>query len=171
MSYNPNNPRPLTPSQNHINSNYSTKPNCSITFSPNSPFTKQEFREECDINTIMSRYQYSGEIPVLNQQAPQYLDVCGSDYQEAMQFVAGAKTLFNELPSAIRNRFDNDPALFLDFTSQDKNRAEMAGMGLLKPESEWAILSPTQNEQTGVMPVSVPNEPNLTNPHPNPKSS
>jgi len=91
----------------------------------------------------MGRYLANGEVPQINQQAPQYLDVTGYDYQSAMELVAGAQSLFEEIPSNIRNRFQNDPALFLDFCSNEKNREEMAEMGLLSVPSSHPGLGPT----------------------------
>lgn len=127
------------PSPNRFISAYSQKLKVSITNSEPSR-TKQSFKNECDINTIMSRYQNTGVLPdMLNTQNAQYLDVTGFDYQEAMQVVAGAKSLFEELPSKVRARFDNDPAQFLDFTNDANNRQEMAEMGLLKPEAVAAM--------------------------------
>lgn len=148
MSYNPNNPRPITTNEHNIKSAYSQKQRVSISFPADSPYTKQEFKDECDINILMSKYQSTGQMPVINQTAPQYLDVSGIDYQESMQFIAGAQTLFNELPSHVRSRFQNDPAQFLDFTSNENNRLEMAEMGLLKPQNQWAIPYPQSTPKT-----------------------
>jgi len=167
MSYNPLNARPhvihLHPDNTPIpiHSNYSPKSNVSIFFSPDLPvYTKQEFKDECDINVLMSKYQSSGELPNLNEREPQYLDATGYDYQEHMNFIAGANSLFQELPSWIRNRFDNDPAKFLDFTSQESNRSEMAEMGLLKPVSEWVSVPPSENSQEPPAAEQVPSTPN-----------
>jgi len=111
--------------------------------------TKQSFKNECDINTIMSRYQKTGILPdMLNTANAQYLDVTGYDYQEAMQIVAGAQSMFNELPSAIRSRFKNDPAEFVEFTSNPENRQEMAQMGLLRPEAVAAMANPAPASAT-----------------------
>jgi len=141
---------------NIVRDEYSPRTRVAITFPANSRWTKQSFKDECDVNTIMRRYQSTGEMPVLNQRAPQYLDATGFDYQQAMEFVAGAKTLFGELPSDLRNRFGNDPAAFLDFCSQEKNRPEMAEMGLLKP----VLLEPVVPGSTP--PVQAPIEPENT---------
>lgn len=136
MSYIPGQLRPVVTLQN-LKTAYSPRERQTISFPENSPFTKQEFKNECDINVIMSKYMFTGEMPVLNQTAPQYLDVSGVDFQESMNFVAGAKSLFMDLPSTLRNRFSNDPAAFLDFCSNEANRDEMKALGLLKPENEW----------------------------------
>ncbi|ALS03689.1 VP3 [Gokushovirus WZ-2015a] len=105
----------------------------SLSFPPNSRWTKQSFREECDINTIMARYQSTGEMPVLSERAPQYLDVSsGFDFAQMQDQVLEAQRLFNDLPSALRNRFENNPALFLDYVQDEANRPEMYQLGLLK---------------------------------------
>lgn len=114
----------------------------SLEFDPDSEYTDQSYRDECDINTIMARYQSTGELPVLNQVEGCWLDVTGMDFQEHMDFILRANELFDELPSAIRDRFGNDPAGFLDFTSDERNRRELAEMGLLTPEATEAILYP-----------------------------
>lgn len=117
--------------------------NYSLSFPENSKVTKQSFAAECDINTIMARYQSTGQMPVLNDRAPQYLDMPGYDFQEAMNLVLDAQALFADLPSALRSRFGNDPAQFLDFTSNPQNRAELQSLGLLKtpPPGQQAALA------------------------------
>lgn len=115
-----------------------------LSFSAVSPFTRQEFKDECDINVIMRRYQSTGELPHLNLGSAQFLDVSASlQFQDSMNFVAEAQSMFNELPSAIRDRFYNDPGQFLDFCSNEANRVELARMGLLSPEATSAALSPS----------------------------
>lgn len=163
MSYNPKNPRPVSTLQPLIKSTYSPKLKVSITFPEDSLHTKQEFADECDINVLLARYQNTGEIPNINERAPQYLDATGHDFQTHMDFIAGAKSLFQEMPSAIRNRFDNDPAKFLDFTSQEKNRPEMAEMGLLKPQREWTNTSPATDVTTAEIGSQAPKTPNPIN--------
>jgi len=104
----------------------------SLSFPPNSRWTKQSFREECDINTIMARYQSTGEMPVISERAPQYLDVSsGFDFSLMQDQLLEAQSLFNELPSRLRNRFENDPAQFLAYVQDSANHAEMYELGLL----------------------------------------
>jgi len=118
-------------------------PKLKITLScPEPSRAKQSFKAECDINTIMAKYQSTGQLPQLNLGNPQYEDTTGYDFQSAAELVASAKSQFNELPSSIRQRFENNPAKFLNFTSNPNNRVELAEMGLLTPEATSAILSP-----------------------------
>lgn len=141
MSMNLEQPTQLLP-LTRFYSAYSEKLFIGMSFPVDSLVTDQSFREECDINTIMARYQSTGELPQLNTQYAQYLDVTGMDFQEHMDFIIQAQGLFDELPSSIRDRFGNDPAAFLDFTSDPENRTEMAKMGLLSDDATRAILNP-----------------------------
>jgi len=101
---------------------------------------KQEFKAECDINNIMARYRATGVLPDLAlAQNGRFLDATGLDYQDAMQTIANAQSVFNELPADLRYRFENNPGKFLEFTSNDENRAEMARMGLLRPDVTESI--------------------------------
>lgn len=111
-------------------------------FPVDSLVTDQSFRDECDINTIMARYQSTGELPVLNGTQGQWLDVTEMDFQTHMDFILDAQHLFDELPSSIRDRFGNDPGAFLGFASDESNRSELAKMGLLTPEATEAVLYP-----------------------------
>lgn len=158
MSSNPNNPRNFQTTQTQFRTAYSPQYRMAMSF-PTQGRTKQSFKDECDVNRIMARYMATGELPVINEIAPQYLDVTGLDYQEHQNFIAGANSLFHELPSAIRARFKNSPAEFLDFCSQEKNRPEMAEMGLLRPDLPAPIpnhppnLSTAQNASNEVPPL------------------
>lgn len=117
-----------------ILSAYCQKPRRKTTFSTKGR-TKQSFKAECDINTILQRFLRTGVMDFANQNQARYGDCTGIEYQKAMCTVAAAKSLFNELPAHLRNRFENEPAQFLDFVQDEKNREEAAAMGLLKPEA------------------------------------
>lgn len=144
MSYQPNN-RTILFSHNppNLQSHTSAKQlNFSISFPKTSKHTRQEFKAECDINTIMGKYMRTGELPHVNLVAPQYFDASGVDFQTHMNAIAEAKSLFAQLPSSVRNRFYNDPGQFVDFCSEPANRTEMAQMGLLSPDVARSILNP-----------------------------
>ncbi|WNK12710.1 MAG: internal scaffolding protein [Microvirus sp.] len=105
--------------------------------------TKQSFTAECDINNIMARYQKTGILDFVNQHEPQYGDVTGIDFQTAMEIMTQGQNMFNDLPSELRSHFNNDPAEFLEFSSNPANKKEMARMGLLSPEATSLALAPT----------------------------
>lgn len=121
---------------------YGPKLRQSIAFS-GPGLTKQSFKDECDINRIMARYQVTGVLPEnLQPGAPQYVDVTGIEYQDSMLKIAAAQSLFNQLPAAVRFRFRNDPGEFLDFTQDPDNRDEMIKMGLGRPGAPQTLTPP-----------------------------
>lgn len=100
--------------------------------------TKQEFKEECDINVLMKRYQKTGLFPQYPGQTPRYVSNIGMpDFQQAMEIVKRAEEEFAGLNSELRKRFDNDPAKFLAFVNDEANGDELIKLGLReapKPE-------------------------------------
>lgn len=168
MSFQPNNRTELLPRKlNQFRSAYSEKLEIAMVFPDHSEYTRQEFAEECDINTIMRQYQHTGELFHINETAPQYLDCTGEDFRTHMDYIAGAFSMFEELPSEIRSRFDNDPAEFLDFCSHDKNRPELAEMGLLSPEAVERMSTPAPTPQSA---SSAPTAPLAPASEPTPKT-
>lgn len=101
--------------------------------------TKQEFRDECDINVLMKRYQETGSLEHVQRREALYADVSSTDFQTAMDILADANTAFNELPSHIRDRFNNDPKQMLAFVEDDANLEEAAQLGLLSAERVSAL--------------------------------
>jgi len=103
--------------------------------------TKQSFRDECDINNILRQFNVTGQLPAGSVQ-PQYGDFSGiTDYQSALNAVMAAQDSFLELPAKVRAKFDNDPAVFLDFVSDEANKDEMKALGLLREETAQAVVS------------------------------
>ena len=95
--------------------------------------TKQAFKDECDVNQIMAKYQKTGVIDHVKRFGGDYGYADSTDFHDAMNLVADAQTMFNELPSAAREHFGNDPARFLDFVDtmdaiKDRPLLEELGM-------------------------------------------
>lgn len=96
--------------------------------------TKQSFAEECDINTIVERFNITGELPT-NIRMPEYRDFAEvTDYHTALNAIAQARESFDAMPANVRARFHNDPEQFVDFCNDPGNRDEAKKMGLLVPE-------------------------------------
>lgn len=96
--------------------------------------TKQSFAAECNINNIMKKYQKTGVLEHIARHAPTYGDFTPIDYKQAMETVAEANSMFEELPSSVRTRFSNDPAEFLAFVEEPENIDALRDMGLAKPK-------------------------------------
>ena len=91
--------------------------------------THQSFKDECDVNQVMKRYEKTG-ILRQSQNRPQYGDFSNvGDYQEALNTVIQADKMFGELSATVRRRFDNDPQQFLDFVEDPNNQDEAIQLG------------------------------------------
>lgn len=94
--------------------------------------TRQEFKEETDINVIMRKYAKTGQLPQLIKQNPSYGDYTSvQSYQEAVEVAQSAQEKFRHLPVNLRTRFQNDPAKFLEWIDNDANLHEASKYGLL----------------------------------------
>jgi len=91
---------------------------------------KQSFRDECNINNILAKYQRTGALTHVNRYSPQYGYAPSTDFREALEVVKQGSEMFRALPSSIRKRFDNDPAQFLEFIQDPSNTAEAVSLGL-----------------------------------------
>lgn len=110
---------------------------------------KQSFRDECDINNILRQFNVTGQLPAGSVQ-PQYGDFSGiTDYQSALNAVMAAQDSFLQLPAKVRAKFDNDPALFVEFASQEANRDEMKALGLLHEETAKAVVTSPSEPVSG----------------------
>ena len=79
-------------------------------------FTVQADRDDADINKIVSRFMKSGQLPPALRGEPFYGDVSEfGDLQDSLIKVQEANALFMTYPAEVRERFDNDPALMIDF--------------------------------------------------------
>lgn len=97
--------------------------------------THQCFKDECDINNIMSRWVKDGLVAHVNQYQGRYEDVSSAeDYHTSLNRVIAAQDAFDSLPATIRSRFENDPGKFLEFVGDPSNKDEMTKLGLL-PEA------------------------------------
>ena len=94
---------------------------------------KQSFKDECDINKIMAKFQKTGVLNHYAKHAPSYQDIPALEYADALNIIATADTMFEELPSELRKEFKNDPEVFLEFVQNPANLDQMREMGLAKP--------------------------------------
>lgn len=98
---------------------------------PDESRTKQSLHQESDINYIMEKFLKTGHLEHANNHAGEYGFASSDDFHASMNIVVKAQEMFDELPSATRKRFANNPTHFLDFVQNPDNREEMAKMGLI----------------------------------------
>ena len=87
--------------------------------------THQEQKDQCDINNILDKYARTGLINHVNRYEGQYGDVSSIDYQTMQNQVAEVNSMFADLPAKERQRFNNDPAQFLEFVATQQNVDDM----------------------------------------------
>lgn len=96
--------------------------------------TRQEFADDCDINTLMAKYETTGVINHFNRATPQYLDLSETpDLQTSLAILQDAKIAFSQLPATVRRDFDNDPVKFVAFATDPDNLEKMREWGLAPP--------------------------------------
>lgn len=92
--------------------------------------TQQSFKDQQDINRIVKQYAKTG-VAVQTTRKPMAEDFVGiTDYHSAMNAIRAGDEAFEALPSNIRERFNNDPAEFVDFCLDEANNEEAAKLGL-----------------------------------------
>lgn len=102
---------------------------------PGESMTRQEFIKDCDINQIMKNAVKTGTVPTRTDMA-RYGDFSEApDFQEAQNIVIKAKAQFAAVSSELRNRFNNDPAKFLEWIhSKDFDLEDAKKYGILSEE-------------------------------------
>jgi phage internal scaffolding protein len=122
---------------------YSPKVKCD-TVNLEESMTKQSFKDDCDINVILKRYNMEAGLNSMMDYRQYYEsnfeDVsAATDLQDAFNRVQEANEAFDAMPSNIRSRFYNDPRMLLEFLGDSANREEAIALGLLeKPKVEVA---------------------------------
>lgn len=136
----------MSQSKVHVYSRFDLPPSPSLKFAKAS-LTRQEFADESDLNKIMEKYA-AGIAPIpRGDRAPMFGDFSSlPDYQTSLEMIRQADDAFMQLPSKLRERFDNDPAKLLDFLGDKANREEAISLGLIdKPVSDQVpVLDPVK---------------------------
>ena len=119
-------------------------------------FVQQSMKNDCDINHILKRYEKDKAITHLNRYGGRYEDVTGVvGYHEAQNAVVKANEMFLTLPARVRDRFHNDPGLFLEFATNPQNVDELVTMGLaskVHKEGEVVETPPPPKREDPVLP-------------------
>lgn len=103
---------------------------------------EQCHEQECNINYIVNKYRKTGAITHQNQYEGRYDEMTGEDYHSAMNIVAAARSMYEELPSNIRKMTGGDPGAFYDFVQNPANQDKLIELGLAD-RSDFPIQAPT----------------------------
>lgn len=100
--------------------------------------TNQSDASEADINILVKKFGITGQLPQITGLQPLYGDfTSGDDYRTMLDRVNAAREAFEQIPAHIRREFDNDPAKFVDFASDDKNIEKLR---------EWKLATPKETQ-------------------------
>jgi len=121
--------------------------------------TKQSFRDECNVNTIMAKYEKTGLIDHNAKYQGRYEDVSSApELHEALAIVQAANEAFDSLTAKVRRRFDNDPGEFLKFVQNPANLEEVRSLGLGAPSEPTPpilpVVEPPANPPAGDPPAA-----------------
>ena len=88
--------------------------------------TKQSFKDECDINRLLQRFQKDGAMSHLEAYGGEYGEYNKFNFHESMEKLRRGNEIFAKLPSEIRSgEFRNDPGLFFTFVNNPENNEKL----------------------------------------------
>lgn len=99
--------------------------------------TRQEFKDQCDINKIVARATNGVATSNLVVRQGVFADVSEiGDYMDVLNRVKAVESLFSALPSEIRKRFENDPAGFLEAWQNDSDGSLHRELGFILVDAD-----------------------------------
>lgn len=107
--------------------------------------TRQEFKQECDLNHILKKFAKTPEGMEALSKAQgfiggQFFDATDMpDYRSTLDYIRHADEAFMRLPAEIRRRFNNQTAEYLDFVVNPQNQDELVKMGLMPQKAKSPV--------------------------------
>jgi phage internal scaffolding protein len=102
--------------------------------------TQQHFQEESEINNIIRSHDRNGVIEHIHKGNAIYADFSNiTDLSDALHQIKEAQDEFLNVPSEIREKFQNDAGQFFKFASNPDNLDELITMGLANPKQSTAM--------------------------------
>lgn len=114
-----------------------------ISFEDTESETKQSFKDECDINNIVNKFQTTGILPSNILQNPQYGEAPNMDLKTAIDLTQKLKNDFDNLTPDQRVIFDNDFEIYGQFLDEF-DRSPESFSELMENESD-TLMSHEQN--------------------------
>lgn len=116
--------------------------------------TKQSFKDSCDINKILKKAQQAGSLAhLLKYPEAVYGEFDGEmDLLTANARIARANEIFNELPSEVRNEFNNDALSFVTYAADPANNSRLAELLPAIAEPGAYFPNPVKRTETPVEP-------------------
>lgn len=121
--------------------------------------TKQEFKQDVDVNFIVKKFQMGSVNTHVNRQKPVYADVSDAvSLHAAMNLFREATEQFEALHSGIRKAADNDPVQLLMMLDDEAGRIELeeAGLEFTVPQAPEETQPEAPEVPAPVTPVAPP---------------
>lgn len=115
--------------------------------------TQQQYKNECNPNVIINRYNSTGEFLRIRSSKPMYIDCTVDQFAIMRESVARIEETFNELPAMLRKRFKHDPKELLEFLENPANRTEAEELGLVQPKASTESIPVETTSKTEPEPV------------------
>lgn len=99
--------------------------------------TQQQYKDSCDVNTIMKRYEQTGVLTHVHAKEGRYSDLGEpKDLMDAMTRLHKAEDAFRTLPASLREKCQHQPAKFLEMLQDGSNDEELIKLGIKLPKPE-----------------------------------
>lgn len=96
---------------------------------------QQQYKDSTDVNTIMKRYEQTGEITHLAAAQGRYAELGEpQDLMDAKMRVIRAEQAFMTLPAELRAKCNHDPSQFLKMLEDGSNDEQLIKLGVKKPK-------------------------------------
>ena len=115
---------------------------------PKKRTTRVEQHHRTQIKQIVANVEAQGLLRASVKFSGEMDDYPNYDFQEAQFMISKANSMFEQLPSGIRQKFNNKPAEFMQFANNPDNAQEMVDLGLRK----GLDFKDAQGNATGVTP-------------------
>lgn len=103
---------------------------------PEPTLAQQQYKEQANITNIVNKYLKTGLVN-MNTSPPLPDEFTAiTDFHTAMNIVKRGEQAFNELPSQIRNEFENDAGAFLNALHNPANKEKFQKLGILNTPIE-----------------------------------
>ncbi len=106
--------------------------------------TKQCYKDECDIDKIMTRFSVTGTISHLTKYEGVYADFSEFDFHTQSTMLARGGEIFAALPAELRKEFSQSPARFFKYVNDPANAEDLRKKlpALAKPGRQLPAVSP-----------------------------